>query len=126
MSVRVLQNIKEAVGNLNPEEVRRHTERPLRLFLYAHAEDDYRRMEEFFAPGDLSPAKRNEVRKIDNRATEGSAPSSGNDLEIYVQDSGISEASPPNVFAFYAGHPDRTIREVLDLRPDLAIPLARH
>ena len=126
MSVRVLQNIKEAVGNLNPEEVRRHTERPLRLFLYAHEEDDYRHMEEFFAPGDLSPAKRNEVRKIVYRAPEGLAPSSANDLEIYFQDSGISEASPPNVFAFYAARPERTIREVLDRRPDLAIPLARH
>ena len=126
MSVRVLQSIKEAVGNLNPEEIRRHTDRPLRLFLYAHEENDYRRMEDFFAPGDLSPAKRNELRRIIFRASEGSAPSSANDLEIYFQDSGISDASSPNVFAFYAGDPDRTIREVLDLRPDLAIPLARH
>src|SRR4029077_11908058 len=119
MSVRVLQNIKEAVGNLNPEEIRRHTDRPLRLFLYAHEENDYRRMEDFFVPRDLSPAKRNELRRIIFRASEGSAPSSANDLEIYFQDSGINDASPPNVFAFYASDPDRTIREVLDRRPDL-------
>src|SRR5579864_8261788 len=111
MSVRVLQHIKQAVGNLNPEEVRRHTDRPLRLFLYAHQEADYRRMEDFLAPGDLSPAKRTQVRGIIFRASEGSAPSSANDLEMYFQDSGISEASPANVFAFYAGDPDRTIRE---------------
>lgn len=126
MSVRVLQSIKEAVGNLNPEEIRRHTDRPLRVILYAHDESDYRRMEDFFVPGDLSPAKRNEVRGKICRASVGVAPSSANDLEIYFEDSGISSASPPNVFAFYAGDPNRTIREVLDRRPDLAIPLARY
>ena len=47
MSVKVLQNIKDAIGNLNPEEIRRHTERPLRLFLYAHSENAYRQMEDF-------------------------------------------------------------------------------
>ena len=126
MSIPVLKSIKEAVGNLNPEEIRRHTERPLRLILYAHEEADYRRMEDFFVPGDLSPAKRNQVRGIIFRASEGFAPSSANDLEIYFEDSGISSASPPNVFAFYADDPNRTIREVLDRRPDLAIPLARY
>ena len=55
MSVKVLQNIKDAIGNLNPEEIRRHTERPLRLFLYAHSENSYRRMEDFLA-GRLSAA----------------------------------------------------------------------
>src|SRR5579872_2849625 len=126
MSVHVLQGIKQAAGNLNPDEIRKHIDRPLRLFLYAHAENDYRHMEDFFLPGELSPAKRDEEGGKIFRASEGLAPSAANDLEIYFQDSGASGANPPNVFAFYAGDPERTIREVLEHRPDLAIPLARH
>jgi len=125
MPVPVLQSIKQAIGNLNPDEIRRHTERPLRLFLYAHAEADYRRMENFFFPADLSAAKRNEVRGRIYRASEGLAPSLANDLEIYFQESGSGAVSPPNVFAFYADDPNRTIREILHWRPELAIPLAR-
>ena len=126
MSVRVLQNIKQAVGNLNPDEIRRHTEKPLRVFLYAHAESDYRDMENFFLPSELSPSKRNQVRSIVFRASEGSVPSSANDLEFYFEDSRRRESNAANVFAFYSAQPDRTIADVLDRRPDLAIPLARN
>ena len=61
MSVNVLQNIREAIGNLNPDEIRRHTERPLRLFLYAHSERAYTQMEGFLAPPELSKARRAEA-----------------------------------------------------------------
>lgn len=131
MSIQVFQNIKEALGNLNPDEIRRHTERPVSLLLYAHTDEDYREMENFFAPGALSEAKWRDLRHRIRRASEGSheeaGPASANDLEFCYEESPAAH-SPAlhNVFAFYAGNPARTVSEVLARRPDLAIPLAMH
>lgn len=123
MSIQVFKSIRDALGNLNPEEIHKHTERPLRLFLYADTERQYREMEAFFIPRDLSEARRLQVRHLVYRATEGFAPSSGEDLEIYYDESAPREPGAGNVFAFSPARPDFTIRDVLARRPDLAIPL---
>ncbi len=129
MSVKVLQSIKQAIGNLNPEEIRSHTGRPLRLFLHASRDDEYRQMEQYFAPSDLSRAKSSQVRSKLYRASDGVSPASANDLEIYFEPEGgdtsaYKDLAAHNVFAFYAQDPERTIRDVLARRPDLAIPLS--
>jgi len=127
MSVKVLQNIREALGNLNPEEIRRHTERPLRIFLYAHSENAYRQMEDYLAPRRLSPARRAEVQQVIYRASENFYPSANHDLEIYFEDSPIGELNRANqVFAFLGHAPEQTVHAVLARRPDLAVPLALH
>jgi len=127
MSVKVLQNIREAIGNLNPDDIRRHTERPLRLFLYAHSESAYRQMEDFLAPRQLSRARRAEVQQVIYRASEGDYPSANHDLEIYFEDSPIGELNRANrVFAFRSDAPEQTVHAVLARRPDLAVPLALH
>ena len=101
MSVKVLQHIREAIGNLNPEEIRRHTERPLRLFLYAHSEMAYRQMEDFLAPRGLSPGRRAEIQRVIYRASENDYPSQNHDLEIYFEDSPIGDLKRASqVFAF--------------------------
>lgn len=127
MPMQVFQNIKEALGNLNPDEIERHAERPLRLFLYAHTERDYRKMEDFFAPAGLSEAKRGELEARIHRASDGISPVGACDLEIYFEDSPPDEFTPvKDVFAFRPGDPSVLIRDVLKQRPDLAIPLAMH
>jgi hypothetical protein len=127
MSVKIFQHIKDALGNLDPEEIRRHTERPMRLFLYANHDESHRQMEEFFIPSQLSDGKRAELQRIVRRASEGYLPSESHDLEIYFEDSpqGLL-TSTRQVFAFCPDDPQRTIRDVLSSRPDLAIPLALH
>ncbi len=127
MSIQVFQNIKEAIASLNPDEIRRHTERPVRLFLYAHSDHDYRQMEDFFAPAGLSEAKRYELRNLIHRASEGFSPDAGNDLEFSFEDSPTGNfPALKNVFAFHPGNPARSVSEALRRRPDLAIPLAMH
>jgi len=127
MSVKLFQHIKDALGNLDPDEIRRHTQRPMRLFLYANHDEGHRQMEDFFAPPELSDAKRAELRHIMYRASEGSLPSEGHDLEIYFEDSPQSLfTSARKVFAFTPDDPQRTVGDVLAHRPDLAIPLALH
>ncbi len=127
MSNRVFQHIREAVANLNPEEIERHTQRPLRLFLYAHTEEQYRQMEEFLAPEELSDAKRAEVKRLIHRASDSFQQASSHDLEIYFEDSARHDVAPARgIFAFRSGEPERLIADVLHQRGDLAIPLAMH
>jgi len=127
MPVQFFNNIKQAIGNLDPEEARRHAERPLRLFLYADSGQAYREMEEFFAPPELSDARRAQLQHRIYRATEGFLPAESHDLEIYYEDPPYDVLTPTSqVFAFRPDRPMDTIRQVLYHRRDLAIPLAVH
>jgi hypothetical protein len=84
-------------------------------------------MEDFFAPPELSAARRAEVQRIIYRASESDYPSQNHDLEIYFEDSPIGGMSRANhVFAFRADAPRQTVHDILDRRPDLAVPLALH
>ena len=74
MSIQVFQHVKDAIRNLDPEDIRKHTERPLRLLLYADSEQEYRDMEDYLLPRDLSAAKRAQVRRLIYRGSEGAVP----------------------------------------------------
>ena len=127
MPAQFFRHIKEAIGNLDPEEARRHTARPIRLFLYADNDRDYRQIENFFAPPELSAAKRASLNDVIIRASEGFLPAERHDLEIYFEDSPHAVLTPSSqVFPFRPDDPAGTIGEVLQHRPDLAIPLAIH
>lgn len=125
MSIQVFQNIKDAIRNLDPEDIRRHTDRPVRLLLYGAQEQDYRAMEDFLVPRDLSPAKRAQVLRLIYRASDGAVPAASSDLEIYFDESGELSGSP-EIFAFNPARPGAIMDQVLRRRPDLAVPLALH
>jgi len=123
----VLKSIRDALGALNPDEIRKHTERRLRLLLYAHSDYDYLSMEEFLIPPELSPARRSESNALIRRASEGLAPLSNDEVEIYFEDAPPDGLTPiRDVFAFHPDHPERIVDDMLRRRPDLAIPLARN
>jgi len=129
MSLNILKNIKEALANLNPQEVRDHVERPLRLLLYADDEAGYRYMEQFFAPPALSPAKRQEVETVLMRGSLSEGVSQPHDIAVYLGQGGNGNQrlkGKTGAFIFDAEHPEHTINEILKHRPELAIPLARH
>ena len=127
MPIQVIQNIREAIASLNPQEIERHAERPLRLFLYAHTESAYREMEDFLAPPSLSEAKRAALAHRIRRASEGFSPASRDDIEIYYEDSPPDELTPTkDLFAFRPSDPRHLVAAVLRQRPDLALPLAMH
>jgi len=127
MSLNVIQHIKEAVANLNPQEMRDHADRPLRLFLYANDDYEYRTMEDYFAPPQLSEGKRVELIPILHRASEGASPTLPYDLAIYFDRSKPGDLRQNgHAFPFDPDNPNRTVEEVLKHRRDLAIPLARH
>jgi hypothetical protein len=131
MSIQVFQHVKDAIRNLDPEDIRKHTERPLRLLLYAGGEAEYHEMEGFFIPRDASPAKRAQVRRVVHRAAESGVPPATGDLEIYFDPAGELagrnlEARASDVFGFDPAQPAAVVHQILDRRPDLAVPLALH
>jgi hypothetical protein len=126
MSIQVFEHVKDAIRNLDPEDIRKHTERPVRLLLYADSEQQYREMEDYLAPRDLSAAKRAQARRLIYRASEGATPRANGDLEIYFEPSGELDSGEADVFGFDPASPDATVHRILHRRPDLAVPLALH
>ncbi len=125
MPIQVFQHVKDAIRNLDPEDIRKHTDRPLRLLLYADSEREYRHMEDYLLPQDLSAAKRSQVRRIIYRGSEGTGPRVKGDLEVYF-DPSESLDGESNVFGFDPSKPDSMVHQILYRRPDLAVPLALH
>lgn len=126
MSIQVFQHVKDAIRNLDPEDIRKHTERPMRLLLYAGGEEQYRAMEDFFIPRDISTAKRAQVRRVVHRASEGSLPETKGDLEIYFDPGRELEGAESDAFGFDPAQPAAVVHQILHRRPDLAVPLALH
>src|SRR3984885_13726941 len=126
MSIQVFEHVKDAIRNLDPEDIRKHTERPLRLLLYADSEQEYRAMEDYLLPRDLSEAKRAQVRRLIYRGPEGTVPAAKGDLEIYFDPSHEVDAAESGIFGFDPVQPSATVSQILQRRPDLAVPLALH
>jgi hypothetical protein len=124
MSIQIFQHVKDAIRNLDPEDIRKHTDRPLRLLLYADSERQYRDMEDYLLPHDLSAAKRAQVRRLIYRASEGALPRAKGDLEIYFDPYRELDTGESDVFGFDPSKPDATVHQILQRRPDLAVPLA--
>jgi hypothetical protein len=124
MSIQVFQHVKDAIRNLDPEDIRKHTDRPLRLLLYAESDRQYRDMEDYLLPRDLSVAKRAQARRLIFRGAEGVGPRVAGDLEIYFDPSRELAAGDSDVFGFDPAAPQALVHQVLHRRPDLAVPLA--
>jgi hypothetical protein len=124
MSVNLFQHVKEAIANLNPEEVRQHAARPIRVVLHASSETAYARMEQFFAPASLSPGKRSELAGRVIRASQTGGARQPHDIDIYFDEPG-AHVRRGDGFTFRSDRPEAIIQDILRKRTDLAIPLAR-
>lgn len=116
MGAAVIRQVKRALSNLNPRDVRDEAERPLRLNLVASSAEALGKMETFLAPAHLSPERRAEVVRS---LVRGSA--FGCDLEIY--DSSLLK--PSKAFEFDPENPDDCVRRIIRTHEDLMLPLAR-
>jgi hypothetical protein len=118
MAINFFGNLKQAISNLNPQEIRDQAAQPVRIGLHAASELGYQQMENFFAPSQVSADRRVELRNVLQRAAAGQRY----DIDIYSQE----WPSPPGGFAFSVPNSERTVREILGRRPELALPLARN
>ena len=116
MSLNILKDLKAAYSNLNAAAVRHTAEQHLSIGLVALTEDAYRAMERFLRPPLDGP--------ISARIFRANDPSRPESFHFVMYDSAL--ACPENAFVFYASDEARTIREILDARPELDLPLARN
>jgi hypothetical protein len=117
----MLQELRRALANLRPEEVRQTADRKLAIGLVSSSAAGYTAMENFLAPRDLSRERRAEVISSLHRAGDPGIPDRF-DLVLYEHQLPRAE----NAFTFYAHDPDRTVKEILEQRSELGLPLARH
>jgi len=115
MSLVILRQVKNALGNLNPADVREEAARPVRIGLIASSPEMLGRMEAFLAPPHMSQGRRTEALRSIVR-NDASA-----DVVLYES----SLLGPKGAFAFDWNAPDDCVRRVLAKREDLALPLAR-
>ena len=117
MALAALRQIKLALSNLNPRELREAADRPLRVGLVAPGADAMGQLETFFAPPNFTALRRAEASQILIRGG-----GRGCDIEIY--DSSILR--PSTAFSLDLESPETCIRRILRAREDLMLPLARH
>jgi hypothetical protein len=116
MSLNILKDLKAAYNNLNAVAVRNTAEQHLSIGLVALSESAYRAMERF-----LRPPLEGSIAAHVFRASDPGQPET---FHFVLYDSAV--ACPENAFVFYAADEARTIREILDARPELNLPLARN
>jgi hypothetical protein len=116
MAFSVLSQIRQALRNLNPAEVKDLAERPVRIGLVAPTAQDLGLMESFFAPGSLSGPRRAEAVRMLIRG--GAAPS-----EIHVYHHSVLR--PANAFSFNPENPEECVRRIVRAHPEYRLALAR-
>jgi len=120
MAARVFSELRKALSDLNPNQVRAAAERYPAIGVMASTEAGFRSIEEFLTSGRASAARRLEQSVALRRKASLEAPSDF-DLEIY--EAGLEK--PDEAFAFDPNEPDRLVEEILARREELGLALAR-
>jgi len=126
MPIPIVNQVKQALGRLRPDEIRQRAERPLRVLLIADHSAAYAAMEDWLLPGSVSSARRMQVSDVLVRECD---PGAAGRFHLVFHEKG---ALPPSgwvagqdAFAFDPSDPDRFAAQVLDAREDYSLALAR-
>jgi hypothetical protein len=122
-ATKIWGQIRNALSNLNPEEVRAQAERPVHIGLVAASQESLGGMEMFFAPPELSPARRAEAARI---LVRGGSPRC--DIHIYESELLLPAQplrGPVDTFSFDFESPEDCVRRIVRRREDVMLPLAR-
>src|SRR5215469_17456282 len=101
MPVAVLRQVRQALSNLNPADVRETANRPVRIGLIAPSAQLLGEMEAYLVPAHLSAQRRAESARM---LIRGGGPEC--DVEIYSD----SVLRPPDAFSFSSEDPDASAR----------------
>ena len=115
----ILTQVRQAVGNLNPKEVRESAERPLRIGVFAQNESFFRDLEHFLLPATLTVDKRRNAAKNVRRGRQGDPP-----YEIEIYELGL-DRSEHGVY-FDPERPHQMVKDVLARHDELGLALARN
>ena len=116
----ILAQVRNALSRVDPAEVRETAERPVTVRLTALSSAGYAAMEDFLATRAVSRRKRYEMAQWLFRVEDAGAPDQP-DIEIVE----YGADAPAGAFVFHPGRPGELIRELLERREELGLPLAR-
>ena len=119
MSTSILSQIRQAVEQLNPNDVREHAEANIWVRLNASSEPSYREMEAFFSPVTASPEKRRDILKSVYRRQQ--VGPDHPDLDVYE----IGLDRPEGSFVFNPRRPNDLIADILSGKQEIGLPFAR-
>jgi len=116
---RLLLQIRNALSNLNPSEVREEANRPVSIEIVASTPKIQEEMTNYFAP----PQQMSRERYLEacGRIRKGGEPSDGIVLRI------VEEGVPhhPGSFTYLRAKPEKVVCDILERHPDLKLALAR-
>ena len=118
--IKILRQVRTAISHLNPEQVRRVSERPIRVGLIASSPGAYADMEDFLLGTGVPEDSRDGLRANLHRAADNGPDEY--DLALYEQ--GL--ACPREGFTYFRDNPEKTFEEIASERSDILIPLARN
>lgn len=116
MSLNLVKDLKAAYSNLNADAVRHTAEQHLVVGLVAASEDAYQKMRYFLRPPAEDP--------VSARIFQADDPGRPDSFHLVLYDSAVP--CPENAFVFRADEQHLTIREILDGKSELDLPLARN
>lgn len=111
----LLRQLKNALASLKPAEVRAEAAQPIRVGLIASSPAALGQMETLLAPPHMSLERRAEALR--------SLVRGGTNCDIVLYESSL--LGPEGGFALDLGAPEQCLRQVLNARKDLMLPLAR-
>jgi len=121
-TARVVAGVREALRNLNPNEVRESAHRPFQFELHASSTRMYEQMENFFAPAHtFSDARRASMSGL---IVRNASVQSTNVPVIRIYEKGLPQDSGEG-FTYDTMNPDGVVREILEHHSDLKLSLAR-
>jgi hypothetical protein len=120
MSSHILKQVREAVEQLNPSEVRNAAERPIVVRTAATSTEGYVAIERFLVGGVMSRRRRVESLAAIYRTTDEHLPETG-DLDIVEK--GIE--APEGTLVFDPAKPELLVAAVIEAKQDLGLCLAR-
>jgi hypothetical protein len=129
MGTKMIKQLRDAISNLNPQEVRDIAETPISITLVASNNAMYEEMEQFFIPHQqLSRQKQAEIKHMIQRAGESHLPKRVGDtlphgaLEVYEE--GLPH--PHYAFVYHPENPQQVVLDIINRHPELQLSLARH
>jgi len=116
MQIPVLHQVKQALTNLNPGEVRDSAMKPVRVGLVAASHDSLARMEAYLVPSHLSAQRRMEAARMLQRGH-------GENSDVVIYEANLLRSAQG--FSLDLDAPEDCLRRILRSRGDLLLPLAR-
>jgi len=118
-AARMLMQIRDALSNLNPSEVREQARLPVSIELFASTPKTHEEMANYFAPSSqMSSERYTEVSGLIRRGNESAVPA-----VIRIYEEGV--AHPPGAFVYERAKPEKVVCDILEQHPELKLALAR-